>query len=153
MTKILIKPNTSIGEGGRAFTVEKVTSDMIYVRGSQENNPLRLIPKDLIEILVKSISEGRITLQDIQRRYRSDKNLPHLFDELELSYDKFILGYDATIQKLCEYILAHPAQDSEIELKQTALAIPKPFLLLAGISGTGKSRFVRKQAEMPPLAG
>lgn len=26
-------------------------------------------------------------------------------------------------------------------------ALPKPFLILAGISGTGKSRFVRKQAE------
>lgn len=27
------------------------------------------------------------------------------------------------------------------------LALPKPFILLAGISGTGKTRFVRKQAE------
>lgn len=27
------------------------------------------------------------------------------------------------------------------------LPLPKPFLLLAGVSGTGKSRFVRKQAE------
>ena len=30
----------------------------------------------------------------------------------------------------------------------TALPLPKPFLLLAGISGTGKTRFVRKQAEL-----
>lgn len=29
---------------------------------------------------------------------------------------------------------------------QPGLVLPKPFLLLAGISGTGKSRFVRKQA-------
>lgn len=28
-----------------------------------------------------------------------------------------------------------------------AVSLPKPFLLLAGISGTGKTRFVRKQAE------
>ena len=33
-----------------------------------------------------------------------------------------------------------------IELKN-ALPLSKPFLLLAGISGTGKTRFVRKQAE------
>ncbi|WP_233971080.1 McrB family protein [Pectobacterium versatile] len=30
---------------------------------------------------------------------------------------------------------------------ETTLSLPKPFLLLAGISGTGKSRFVREQAE------
>ncbi len=151
MTKLSIKPNTVIGEGSRSFTVEKVTSDMVYVRGSQENNPLRHIPRDLIETLVTAIRENRITLQDIQRRYRADKGLPHLFDELELSYDKFILGYDATIQKLCEYMLEQPAQSSGTKQKHIALVIPKPFLLLAGISGTGKSRFVRQQAEMGGL--
>ncbi|MCU1800563.1 restriction endonuclease [Pectobacterium parvum] len=31
--------------------------------------------------------------------------------------------------------------------KGNALPLPKPFLLLAGISGTGKSRFVREQAK------
>jgi hypothetical protein len=31
--------------------------------------------------------------------------------------------------------------------KVSATSIPKPFLLLAGISGTGKTRFVREQAE------
>lgn len=30
----------------------------------------------------------------------------------------------------------------------TFLSLPKPFLLLAGISGTGKSRFIREQAKM-----
>ncbi|UFT94272.1 McrB family protein [Pectobacterium carotovorum] len=30
---------------------------------------------------------------------------------------------------------------------ETTLSLPKPFLLLAGISGTGKSRFVREQAK------
>lgn len=32
--------------------------------------------------------------------------------------------------------------------KVTCTFLPKPFLLFAGISGTGKSRFVRKQAQM-----
>lgn len=31
--------------------------------------------------------------------------------------------------------------------RSVTMNLPKPFLLLAGISGTGKSRFVRKQAE------
>ncbi len=33
------------------------------------------------------------------------------------------------------------------------LEIPKPFILLAGISGTGKSRFIRKQAEQSNADG
>ncbi|WP_226396641.1 McrB family protein [Haemophilus sp. Marseille-Q0026] len=33
------------------------------------------------------------------------------------------------------------------ELNASTLPLPKPFLLLAGVSGTGKSRFVRQQAE------
>lgn len=39
------------------------------------------------------------------------------------------------------------ADSSEYVSSVNALQIPKPFLLLAGISGTGKSRFIRKQAE------
>ncbi|MBM5571895.1 MULTISPECIES: MrcB family domain-containing protein [Deefgea] len=34
-----------------------------------------------------------------------------------------------------------------------AIPLPKPFLLLAGISGTGKTRFVRQQAERSAMEG
>ncbi len=36
---------------------------------------------------------------------------------------------------------------SETNIIQTPTRLPKPFLLLAGISGTGKTRFVREQAD------
>jgi hypothetical protein len=36
---------------------------------------------------------------------------------------------------------------SPIDVKNDSKPIPKPFLLLAGISGTGKTRFVREQAK------
>lgn len=75
----------TIGDGARSFTVEKITKELIYVRGAQEGNPLRLIPTELIQIISQAVKEGRITLQDINRRYRADNNLPHLFDELELN--------------------------------------------------------------------
>lgn len=35
-----------------------------------------------------------------------------------------------------------------LSIPSSFTSLPKPFLILAGISGTGKSRFVRKQAEM-----
>jgi hypothetical protein len=46
--------------------------------------------------------------------------------------------YSAACKKLAEFLSLNATPDFNL---------PKPFLLLAGISGTGKSRFVRKQAE------
>lgn len=146
-----LKPGLTLGDGARLLTIEKITSELIYLRGSQENNPLRFIPTVIIKELIEALKSHKITIQDINRRYRTDAGLPHLFDELNLNYDKYILGYDAPIQKLCEYILENPAHTPALfEIKPTTSAstLPKPFLLLAGISGTGKSRFVRKQAEI-----
>ncbi len=40
-----------------------------------------------------------------------------------------------------------PADPVKGHSPQLGVGLPKPFLLLAGISGTGKSRFVKKQAE------
>lgn len=45
--------------------------------------------------------------------------------------------YSAACKKLAEFLL----------YKKNNSSLPKPFLLLAGISGTGKSRFVREQAK------
>lgn len=46
--------------------------------------------------------------------------------------------YSAACKKLAEFLVSNSQTDSFLS---------KPFLLLAGISGTGKSRFVRKQAQ------
>lgn len=42
--------------------------------------------------------------------------------------------------------LTPPPSRSYHRVKGESITLPKPFLLLAGISGTGKSRFVREQA-------
>lgn len=150
--KFNLKPGLTIGDGARSFVVEKATNELIHVRTSQENNPLRFIPTAILRDLVEALRTNQITIQDISRKYRSDAGLPHLFDELKLNYDKFALGYDATFQKLCEYILENPAEaDLFIESRSSnSVSVPKPLLLLAGISGTGKSRFVREQAKFHP---
>ncbi len=62
-----------------------------------------------------------------------------------LDYENFLLGYEASIIKICEYELNFKSKVSLTNFVATPL--PKPFILLAGISGTGKTRFVRKQAE------
>jgi hypothetical protein len=55
--------------------------------------------------------------------------------------------YDAGLNSYRDFVseLNHSAVTAKSEIP--ALTLSKPFLLLAGISGTGKSRFVRKQAE------
>lgn len=147
MIKFNLKAGITIGEGTRSLIIEKVTSELIYVRLHQNGNLLRYIPTQVVSDLLKAIQENKISLNDISRKYRSDKQLPHLFDELGWDTDKYILGYDATIQKICEYVLNNPDSNiSQTKLNDNKLS--KPFLLLAGISGTGKTRFVREQAKL-----
>jgi hypothetical protein len=71
---------------------------------------------------------------------------------LSLSSTKVVIG----IENLNEaekdrYKLANKKNNSLPLIKQEDnIALPKPFLLLAGISGTGKTRFVREQADQWP---
>ncbi|WP_197053815.1 McrB family protein [Chitinibacter sp. ZOR0017] len=52
--------------------------------------------------------------------------------------------YDAGLNKYKAYLQ---------EILTDSLPLPKPLLLLAGISGTGKTRFVRQQAERTAIPG
>ena len=145
MIRLNLKAGQVIGEGARSIVIEKASSELIYVRVNQ-NGSIRHIPTSIVSNLVEAIYEDKISLDDISRKYRNDKQLSHLFDELEWDIDKYILGYDSTIQKICEYLL----NTSDIDVDKVILRkykLSKPFLLLAGISGTGKTRFVREQAK------
>lgn len=55
-----------------------------------------------------------------------------------------------TLEKLSRLISSYPAPKDDPDQQQLVssefIFLPKPFLLLAGISGTGKTRFVRQQA-------
>ena len=155
--KSVLKVGTVLGEGVRAYTIEKVTSESIYLRGRRDaqrgtlknqQGALRIIPSMVISDILKGIISNSITLDDIIRRNSDDKT-NNLFSTLSLDYDKFILGYDSTIHKICEFYLNN-ARNNTIISKEKILAtsLPKPFLLLAGISGTGKTRFVREQAKV-----
>ncbi len=69
---------------------------------------------------VLGIPNGKINFNDIDKFYVSE------FNE----------GFEASSQEEGTFY-----SDKEI------IRIPKPFILLAGLSGTGKTRFVKKQAE------
>jgi len=135
-----------LGDGSRAISIEKVNAENIYVR-LQSDSQRRIIPTQLIVDLLPHLHSKTISIEDFNRKYRKEQGLPHLFTFLNLDYEKFILGYEATISKLCEYEL-NQKQDDLIRPKLApSTKIPKPFILLSGISGTGKTRFVKQQAQ------
>lgn len=154
--KALLKVGTILGEGTRAYTVEKINTENIYLRGhpeaqrgdqGSEKGALRIIPTLVIEDILRGIESKVIQLDDIVRKRGDQKTDDHLFTLLGVDHDKFILGYESTIYKICELCL-NGSIGTNI-LSNSAIStnvIPKPFLLLAGISGTGKTRFVREQA-------
>lgn len=144
--KLSLHKGLMLGEGNRAVLIEKINSENIYVR-LQSDFQRRIIPTQLILDLLPHLKSKKISIKDFNRKVRTENHLPHLFSFLKLDYEKFLLGYEATIIKLCEYELTqnqnnHP-QKSQILFTST----PKPFILLSGISGTGKTRFVKQQAK------
>lgn len=148
--KSILKVGTILGEGIRAYSIEKITTEAIYLRGHPDGQRgenesrkgvLRIIPTVVIEDILHGLESKVIQLDDIIRK-RGEERTGNLFSLLGVDHDKFILGYDSTIYKICELCLSISV--NPVDMGSTT--IPKPFLLLAGISGTGKTRFVREQA-------
>ncbi len=143
---LYLKPGTKIGSRSPTYTIEKTTQELIYLRSEPNakntNGTLRLIPTIVVIDLLKAISEKKMSTDEINRK-RDDNESEKLFQKLKLDHDPFILGYESTIKAICEYCINNPLSNLVSTKSQK---LPKPFLLLAGISGTGKTRFVREQA-------
>ena|GEM_PF-4543097 len=152
-----MRPGLVFGDGVRSYTLETVTPDLTILRGTsrarrQESSlsqgSKRAIPTEVILDVVSAIESGRIGPDDIMRTAIAAKGLPPLFEHLGLDHDPFILGYDSTIRKVCDFLLSGIIGDStQFSDPREGIAVshrlPKPFLLLAGISGTGKTQWVR----------
>ncbi|MBN3130902.1 AAA family ATPase [Pectobacterium brasiliense] len=88
--------------------------------------------KYLNQIGVKNSTLYSLSLNEVKNTLDLLKKIPGWLDRDQKGNNM----YSSAINKLVEFL-------SE---KGNSLSLPKPFLLLAGISGTGKSRFVREQA-------
>ena len=157
--KSILKVGTVLGDGARSYTVAKAVSENITLRRhpggvrnqtTDEKSVIRIIPTVIVEDILSGIRSNTISLEDVIRKTRAEKQLPDIFTTLGLEHDLFLLGYDATIHKICEFVLSAESEvDSGLATSNSTakiISLPKPFLLLAGISGTGKTRFVRAQA-------
>jgi hypothetical protein len=144
-----------VGDGVRSYSIEKVTRENTYLRGKPENlrqandsksGSLRILPTQIILDIISAIESKKISLNDVLRRNR--ENATPLFPALGPDYDPFILGYDSTIFKICEFLIESQKESPSGQQPNSVSLyfLPKPFLILAGISGTGKTKWVRDRA-------
>ncbi|HFG2216202.1 McrB family protein [Vibrio cholerae] len=121
----------------------------------KEKFKLWMINKGLSQKTASSYSGSGITYCDKYINHIS----PNVYSFYQLKSEQ-VLDALKELQKISEWLQADKSGNSMYSSACKKLAeflaeksyisytsLPKPFLLLAGISGTGKTRFVRKQAE------
>jgi len=139
-----------------------------------DNGQITIIDEDRLCYLVKSVSKGAVGLRTISKALldefvvymRQHPEVPANEVRFKISgqsdIDKYEYGYGATLSAMANMVLGR------MKVNHTTVIVPKsttsnlsisslyrlyitaikskPFLLLAGISGTGKSRIVRELA-------
>ena len=140
-----------MSENGQIAIVDE--DRLCYVVRSENRGAsgLRTIPKAILVEFVNYLKGNPDAAPREARESLSGKS----------EIDKYEYGYESTILQMAKMVLGmvktiHPAKtavlhqdlhlDSEYLTYLTALRT-KPFMLLAGISGTGKSRIVREMAK------
>ena len=149
------------------------TEQKLRIGDMSENGQVTIIDEDRLCYLVKSVSRGAVGLRTISKPLLEEfvtymKLHPETPDN-EVRYeisgqsdiDKYEYGYGSTIAVMANMVLGktetiHKETGNQNLPKEIAVNTPyrpyitaiksKPFLLLAGISGTGKSRIVRELA-------
>ncbi|MBO4372469.1 MAG: hypothetical protein J5826_06010 [Bacteroidales bacterium] len=144
----------------------------LNIGDTSENGQITIVDQDRLCYLVKSVSKGATGIRTISKKLldefvdffshnpdaSSDEARRRLSGSSEI--DKFEYGYSATLKTMAQMILSGINQSISTSVEDNQLTelsysqyLPhltairtKPFILLAGISGTGKIRIVRELA-------
>lgn len=150
------------------------TKNKLQIGDVSDNGQITIIDEDRLCYLVKSVSKGAVGLRTISKALldefvvyiRQHPEVPANEVRFKISgqsdIDKYEYGYGATLSAMANMVLGRMkvnhrtvivSKSATANLRICSLyrsyitAIKsKPFLLLAGISGTGKSRIVRELA-------
>ncbi|MDY6438549.1 MAG: AAA family ATPase [Prevotella sp.] len=150
------------------------TKNKLQIGDVSDNGQITIIDEDRLCYLVKSVSKGAVGLRTISKALldefvvymRQHPEVPANEVRFKISgqsdIDKYEYGYGATLSAMANMVLgrmkvnhrtAIVSKSATANLRICSLYRPyitaiksKPFLLLAGISGTGKSRIVRELA-------
>ena len=146
--------------------------EKLNIGDKSKDSRIVIVDKDRLCYLVRSESRGSFGVRTISKQilqefidyFKSnpDKNANDARDELcgKTDLDRFEYGYAATLTTLAKMVLRSDSECIRSTVGETDTPISpsspyrpyitaiksKPFLLLAGISGTGKSRIVRELA-------
>ena len=136
-----------------------------------DNGQITIVDEDKLCYLVRSTSRGASGLRTISKALlkefvdyveaHPDASPRDCRDALsgESGIDKYEYGYDSTLLLMAKMVLGkenvnHTVQTQSTQTLDNTSYLPyltalrtKPFMLLAGISGTGKSRIVREMAK------
>lgn len=136
-----------------------------------DNGQITIVDEDKLCYLVRSTSRGASGLRTISKALlkefvdyveaHPDASPRDCRDALsgESGIDKYEYGYDSTLLLMAKMVLGmenvnHTKSTTPNQSKDNSSYLPyltalrtKPFMLLAGISGTGKSRIVREMAK------
>jgi len=139
-----------------------------------DNGQVTIVDEDRLCYIVKSVSKGAIGLRTISKALLKEfveyiaqhPDVPGNEVRFKISgqsdIDKYEYGYGATLSTMAKMVLGQihtnhtstpePSATFSTDISSTFRSYitalrSKPFMLLAGISGTGKSRIVRKLAQ------
>lgn len=146
--------NNKISKTEYAYIIENLAKDKDY-------------KKILVDISLSRLKNSELTISDYAKNnYRDDKGLKFLsyagfFEDVSRGTkaikEKYILKYSDVLSSLSilseEEIIKgntavyHDVSETNSHMNYLTALRTKPFMLLAGISGTGKSRIVRKLAQ------
>lgn len=101
----------------------------------------------LNELATLDIDDNKISLEPNSIQYVSD--LIHFYENNKFPEEKDYINFLTSNRAINPFLQKLKKEDTVIYKDKLVSDFPlsKPFLLLAGVSGTGKSRFVRQQAE------
>ena len=143
----------------------------LHIGDYSDNGQITIVDEDRLCYLVQSASRGASGLRTISKallkefvdfvQAHPEASPRDCRDALSgvSGIDKYEYGYDSTLLMMAKMILgkenvnhatsttANQTTDNTSYLPYLTALRTKPFMLLAGISGTGKSRIVRKLAQ------
>lgn len=151
------------------------TENILRIGDASDNGQVTIVDEDKLCYLVKSVSKGAVGLRTISKALlrefveymgqhpETPANEVRFKISGQSDIDKYEYGYGATLSVMANMVLGKiKVQHTNLVVSKTVIPIlrvnssfrpyitaikSKPFLLLAGISGTGKSRIVRELAK------
>lgn len=116
----------------------------------QEHENYLVDPTPFLELIRKTNSKDRLQEQ-AKFEYSTVDFLQEQSKQETLSSEELTVQTTLDFSSEPQLLTAEEQAEKERNLQQ-AVALSKPFLILSGVSGTGKSRFVRQQAEATGVA-